>query len=88
MLPPVNFNQMNKIAEITMTLPNGNKFIRVNGNTLIEVIDTDIYFTAEKISEIIVNALNDYSICKHCKAVTKSKTDLCYGCYALSDPSV
>ena len=79
---------MNKIAEITMILPNGNRFIRVNGNHLIEVIDSDKYFTAEKISEIVITALNEYSICKNCKAVTKTKNYLCYGCHALSDPSL
>ena len=79
---------MNKIAEITMTLPNGNRFIRVNGNPLIEIIDADKFFTAEKVSEIVVTALNEYSICKNCKAVTKTKNDLCYGCHALSDPSL
>ena len=79
---------MNKIAEITMTLPNGNRFIRVNGNPLIEIIDADEFFTAEKISEIVITALNEYSICKNCKAVTKTKNDLCYGCHALSDPSL
>ena len=79
---------MNKIAEITMTLPNGNRFIRVNGNPLIEIIDADKFFTAEKVSEIVVTALNEYSICKKCKAVTKTKNDLCYCCHALSDPSL
>ena len=79
---------MNKIAEINMELPNGNKWINVNGNPLIEVIDADEHLTAEKISEIIINALNEYSICKYCKAVTKTKNDLCYGCHALSDPSL
>lgn len=47
---------MNKIAEITMILPNGNRFIRVNGNPLIEIIDADKIFTAEIISEIVVKA--------------------------------
>jgi hypothetical protein len=79
---------MNKIAEITMILPNGNRFIRVNGNPLIEIIDADKFFTAEKVSEIVVTALNEYSICKKCKAVTKTKNDLCYGCHVLADPSL
>ena len=77
---------MNKTAEINMELPNGNKWINVNGNPLIEVIDSDEYFTAEKISEIVINALNEYSVCKKCKAVTKTKNDLCYGCHTLADP--
>ena len=71
-----------------MILPNGNRFIRVDGNPLIEIIDADKFFTAEKISEIVITALNEYSICKKCKAVTKTKNDLCYGCHALSDPSI
>ncbi len=79
---------MNITAEINMELPNGNKWINVNGNPLIEVIDADKYFTAEKISEIIINALNEYSVCKKCKAVIKTKNDLCYGCYVFSDPSL
>ena len=79
---------MNKTAEINMELPNGNKWINVNGSPLIEIIDADEFFTAEKISEIVITALNEYSICKKCKAVTKTKNDLCYGCHALSDQSL
>ena len=79
---------MTKTAKIGMVLPNGNKWINVNGNPLFVVIASDKYFTAEKISEIIINALNEYSVCKNCKAVTKTKNVLCYGCHALSDPSL
>ena len=74
-----------KNAEIGEVLPNGNVFVKIGSFDTIEIIDSNKVFTAKILAEVIVNAINQLSICTKCGNVSKTQNGLCYGCFQLSD---
>ncbi len=74
-----------KNAKIGEVLANGNVLIKIGQFSTIEIIDSNKVFTAQILAEIITETINQFSVCRKCGKLVKTKNDLCYGCFQLSD---